>query len=85
MPAGPIYKMDEMFADPQVKHLKMAYPVKHPKLGDQEVIGQAINMSRSKFDKWTSTPEQGEHTDTILKEFGYDSKAVEDFRKRGIV
>ena len=85
VPAGPIYKMDEMFADPQVKHLKMAYPVKHPQLGDQEVIGQAINMSRSTFDKWTATPEQGEHTDTILKEFGYDTKAVEDFRKRGIV
>jgi formyl-CoA transferase len=85
VPAGPIYKMDEMFADPQVKHLKMAYPVKNPKLGDQEVIGQAINMSRSTFDTWTPTPEQGEHTDTILKEFGYDAKAVEDFRKRGIV
>ena len=33
VPAGPIYKMDEMFADPQVKHLKMAHPVEHPKLG----------------------------------------------------
>ncbi len=22
VPAGPIYKMDEMFADPQVKHLE---------------------------------------------------------------
>ena len=50
VPAGPIYKMDEMFADPQVKHLKMAHPLKHPKLGDQEVIGQAINMSRTPFE-----------------------------------
>jgi crotonobetainyl-CoA:carnitine CoA-transferase CaiB-like acyl-CoA transferase len=85
VPAGPIYKMDEMFADPQVKHLKMAHPVKHPMLGDQEVIGQAINMSRSKNDNWTATPEQGEHTDSVLAEFGYDTKAVADFRKRGIV
>jgi formyl-CoA transferase len=85
VPAGPIYKMDEMFADPQVKHLKMAYPVKHPKLGDQEVIGQAINMSRSTHDDWTATPEQGEHTEAVLKEFGYDITAVDDFRKRGIV
>jgi formyl-CoA transferase len=85
VPAGPIYKMDEMFADPQVKHLKMAYPVKHPKLGDQEVIGQAINMSRSKFDKWSATPEMGEHTESILKEFGFDAARVADLRKRGIV
>jgi formyl-CoA transferase len=85
VPAGPIYKMDEMFADPQVQHLKMAYPVKHPKLGEQKVIGQAINMSRTKVENWTPTPEQGEHTDSILKEFGYDAGAIEGFRKKGIV
>ena len=85
VPAGPIYKMDEMFADPQVKHLKMAHPLKHPKLGDQEVIGQAINMSRSRHDNWTATPEQGEHTDSVLKEVGYDAAAIEGFRKRGVI
>ncbi len=85
VPAGPIYKMDEMFADPQVQHLKMAYPVQHPKLGEQKVIGQAINMSRTTVENWTATPEQGEHTDSILKEFGYDAGAIDGFRKKGIV
>jgi formyl-CoA transferase len=85
VPAGPIYKMDEMFADPQVKHLKMAHPLKHPKLGPQEVIGQAINMSRTKVDHWTATPEQGEHTESVLKEFGYDAAAIDGFRQRGVI
>ncbi len=85
VPAGPIYKMDEMFADPQVKHLKMAHPVHSPKLGDIEVIGQAINMSRTPFEMRSATPEQGEHTETVLKEFGYDAAAVADFRKRGVI
>ncbi len=85
VPAGPIYKMDEMFADPQVKHLKMAYPMKHPKLGTQEVIGQAINMSRTKVENWTPTPEQGEHTESVLKEFGYDNAAIDGFRQRGVI
>jgi formyl-CoA transferase len=85
VPAGPIYKMDEMFADPQVKHLKMAHPLKHPKLGDQEVIGQAINMSRSRHDDWTATPEQGEHTEAVLKEVGYDAAAIAGFRQRGVI
>jgi len=85
VPAGPIYKMDEMFADPQVKHLKMAHPVHSPKLGDIEVIGQAINMSRTPFEMRNATPEQGEHTDSVLKEFGYDASAVADFRKRGVI
>ncbi|MBS0547921.1 MAG: CoA transferase [Proteobacteria bacterium] len=85
VPAGPIYKMDEMFADPQVKHLKMAHPVHSPKLGDIELIGQAINMSRTPFEMKSATPEQGEHTDAVLKEAGYDDKAIADFHKRGIV
>ena len=85
VPAGPIYKMDEMFADPQVKHLKMAHPVHSPKLGDIEVIGQAINMSRTPFVMRSATPEQGEHTETVLKEFGYDAAAVADLRKRGVI
>jgi formyl-CoA transferase len=85
VPAGPIYKMDEMFADPQVKHLKMAHPVHSPKLGDIELIGQAINMSRTPFEMKTATPEQGEHTDAVLKEAGFDAAAIEDFRKRGVI
>jgi formyl-CoA transferase len=85
VPAGPIYKMDEMFADPQVKHLKMAHPVKHPKLGEIELIGQAINMSRTPFEMRTATPEQGEHTETVLKEAGYDDRAIASFRQRGVI
>src|SRR3954470_10602848 len=82
VPAGPIYKMDEMFADPQVKHLKMAHPIQHSKLGRQECVAQGINMSRTKVAHWTATPEQGEHTESVLKEFGYDAAAIDGFRKR---
>ncbi|MBM3643914.1 MAG: CoA transferase [Alphaproteobacteria bacterium] len=85
VPAGPIYKMDEMFADPQVKHLKMAHPVKSAKLGEIEVIGQAINMSATPFQMRGATPEQGEHTDSVLAEFGYDAASIADFRKRGVI
>ncbi len=44
VPSGPIYKMDEVFADPQVKHLGIAQKVHHPKLGDIELIGQAVTL-----------------------------------------
>jgi crotonobetainyl-CoA:carnitine CoA-transferase CaiB-like acyl-CoA transferase len=85
VPAGPIYKMDEMFADPQVKHLKMAHPVTSPKLGPIELIGQAINMSRTPFEMRSATPEQGEHTEAVLKEAGYDAASIASFRQRGVI
>jgi crotonobetainyl-CoA:carnitine CoA-transferase CaiB-like acyl-CoA transferase len=33
VPCGPVYTMDEVFADPQVRHLAMTEPVEHPALG----------------------------------------------------
>src|SRR5580693_6263499 len=47
VPSGPIYRMDEVFADPQVKHLGIAQTVHHPKLGDIDLIGQAVTLSRT--------------------------------------
>ena len=63
----------------------MAHPVHSPKLGDIELVGQAINMSRTPFEMKTATPEQGEHTDAVLKEFGFDDAAVADFRRRKVI
>ena len=34
----------QTFAEPQVRHLGIARPVKHPKLGDIKVVGQPINL-----------------------------------------
>src|SRR5207244_3715710 len=36
VPCGPIYKMNEVFADPQVRHIGIARAVEHPTLGREE-------------------------------------------------
>lgn len=76
VPCGPIYTMDGVFADPQVQHLGMAAPVKHPALGDIELVAQPIHFSRAPFAIRSATPEQGQHTDAVLAELGYDAAAI---------
>src|SRR5690348_12785113 len=66
VPAGPIYSIDQVFADPQVKHLGIAQPVEHPALGRIELVGQAVTLSRTPSRLNTASPEAGEHTDAIL-------------------
>jgi crotonobetainyl-CoA:carnitine CoA-transferase CaiB-like acyl-CoA transferase len=86
VPCGPINTIDQTFADPQVRHLGIATPIDHPKLGPQKVVGQPIHMSRyPQPDKLAPTPEQGEHTDAVLCELGYDTEAIAAFRQRGVV
>jgi formyl-CoA transferase len=85
VPAGPIYKMDEVFADPQVQHLGMAAPVHSDKLGDIEVVNQPITLSRTPSAMTRATPEKGEHTDEILAEFGYSADAITTLRRDKVI
>jgi formyl-CoA transferase len=85
VPCGPIYSMDQVFADPQVQHLGMAREVTHPTRGQVGLVGQAIAMSRSKWEVRNTTPEQGEHTAEILREIGYDEGMISGLRDKKVV
>ena len=79
VPAGPIYKMDEVFADPQVRHLKIAVPVAD---GRRKVslVGQPITLSRTPAAIATLLPEVGANNDDILGELGFSAAEIETFR-----
>ncbi len=84
--SGPIYKMDEVFADPQVRHLGIAVTVKHPVLQDIELVGQPFELSRTPSEIRSATPERGEHTDEVLRELGFnDEQQIADLRRRMVI
>ena len=85
MPAGPIYAIDQVFADPQVKHLGIAQSVDHGVLGRIELVGQAVSLSRTPSRLATASPDSGEHTDAILHELGYSDGDIAGLRERRIV
>jgi crotonobetainyl-CoA:carnitine CoA-transferase CaiB-like acyl-CoA transferase len=75
VPCGPIYSIDAMFSDPQVKHMKMAADVKRNDRAFQ-LVAQPINLSRTPSSIVAPPPEQGEHTDEILEEFGFSTEEI---------
>jgi crotonobetainyl-CoA:carnitine CoA-transferase CaiB-like acyl-CoA transferase len=85
VPAGPIYKVDEVFADPQVQHLGMAVPVNDRERGDTRVVGPAISLSRTPASVVCSVPEEGEHTDDLLGEVGYTADEIARLRAAKVV
>ena len=85
IPCGPIYFIDQVFDDEQVKHIGMKHLVEHPELGKFNVLGQAITMSRHKPRTGVATPMRGQHTDEVLTEFGFGAEEIADLRNREVI
>jgi crotonobetainyl-CoA:carnitine CoA-transferase CaiB-like acyl-CoA transferase len=77
--------MNEVFADPQVRHLNLTRHVQHTVLGDLEVVGQAVELSRTPWSVRTPSPEPGEHTDEVLGELGYGAADIARLRGQKVV
>lgn len=85
VPAGPIYKLDEMFADPQVRETGIVQPLEHPKLGRVEILGQPIGLSRTPAQIRRAPPELGEHSEEVLTEAGFGADEIARLRASGII
>ncbi len=85
VPCGPIYSIDQVFADPQVKHLEMATTMHSPVIGDAEVVASAISMTGFSKDIRLATPEIGASTDEVLASVGYSADEIADMRKKGAI
>ena len=86
VPCGPIYAINEVFEDPQVRHLGMARDVASPTLGrDIALINQPIMMSRTPTAMASHPPDPGEQSDEILGELGLSAAEIDDLRVRRVI
>ena len=81
VPCGPIYNIDQMFADPQVKHLGIAQSVTKKDKSKMYLVGQGVALSRTPSKLVVRPPELGEHTNAVLKEFGFSKRDIAALHK----
>jgi crotonobetainyl-CoA:carnitine CoA-transferase CaiB-like acyl-CoA transferase len=84
VPSGPVYTMDQVFADPQVQHLGLAMPVQHPSLGEIALVRAPMQIEGAACAR-TPTPERGQHTEEVLGEFGFTADEISALRAKGAV
>ena len=76
VPCGPIYSIDQVFADPQVQHLGIAQSTPKKDGTPLNLVGQPMTLSRTPSKMAVRPPALGEHTDEVLAAFGFSAGEI---------
>jgi crotonobetainyl-CoA:carnitine CoA-transferase CaiB-like acyl-CoA transferase len=85
VPCGQIYSIDQVFADPQVRHLEMVQEIDSPHYHPLRVVAQPVRLSRVRGEITRRPPERGEHTNDVLASLGYKPEEIVALRGEGII
>jgi crotonobetainyl-CoA:carnitine CoA-transferase CaiB-like acyl-CoA transferase len=85
VPVGPVNRIGDMLADPQVAAREMVLEVDHPRVGRMKTLGTPIKFSQTPGAVRRPAPLLGEHTREVLEELGYSGAEVEKLQREGAV
>ena len=75
--AGPIYEFDQVFEDPQVRHMGMVRDVDQPGLGTVRMLGFPFAVDAGRPPVRRPAPRLGQHTREVLVELGMPESEVD--------
>jgi crotonobetainyl-CoA:carnitine CoA-transferase CaiB-like acyl-CoA transferase len=85
VPVGPVNKVGDMLADPQVAARDMVVEVEHPRAGRVKAIGHPIKFSATPGDASRPAPLLGEHSREVLDQLGYSAAEIDALHRSGAV
>ncbi len=83
IPCGPVNNIQQVFDDPQVRHLGMAEPLQHRVRGRVHVVAQPVNLDGVPTSVERDVPGHGEHSAEILAEAGLTPTEIESLKDAG--
>ena len=85
VPCGPVNDFDTIWTDPQFVANETFVEYDHPQAGRVRGVRSPARFSKSKTDFWRHAPGLGQHTDDILKDFGFDAGEIASLRADHVV
>jgi formyl-CoA transferase len=86
VPCGPVHRLDEVFANPQVRHRGLKVEVPHPLSGTVPLVANPIKYSRTPLNYDTPPPLLSQHTEDVLRDLlGKSDADIAALREAGII
>jgi crotonobetainyl-CoA:carnitine CoA-transferase CaiB-like acyl-CoA transferase len=82
---GPIYTLDQVFADPQVKLADLVRDSANAAWGPHKVLALPVRLSRTPAEVTSAAPMTGEHTRETLSALGYDGATIDSLIADGVI
>ena len=78
--------LDKVFGDPQVAHLGVVQDIDtEDARGVLHVIGQPVSLARTPSRLVAPPPERGQHTQEVLREFGFSDAEIAGLREHKVI
>jgi len=81
---APVYNHADVAADPQVLANEYIVEVDHPIEGRMKILNNPVQLSKYKA-KIGIAPEQGQHTDEVLREIGYSEAEIAGLKEQEVI
>lgn len=85
IPCSPVNAIDEVFADPQVRARGLQVAIDHPEQDALPMVASPLRLSATPVRYRSAPPMLGQHTDEVLREFGWSPREIDDLRERGVI
>jgi crotonobetainyl-CoA:carnitine CoA-transferase CaiB-like acyl-CoA transferase len=85
VPAAVVHSIPEAMEEPEVKHLGMFHELEHARYGKMTAMRRASRIDGERESQPLPPPALGEHTETVLKEFGFAAPEIAELRGAGVI
>ncbi len=87
IPAGPVLTVPEALAQPQVAHRRLLAEFENvPNVGDtMRSARTGINIDGEPLTVNEPPANLGQHTESVLKDLGFDAQELQDLRERDVI
>jgi crotonobetainyl-CoA:carnitine CoA-transferase CaiB-like acyl-CoA transferase len=85
VPYTPVYNLAEVFQDPQIQHMGLEIKIDRKSKPTIKTVKFPVEYSVDKCQHPIPPPDLGEHNSEFLKSLGYDEKAVDALKEKGVI